>query len=131
MDKLVRRTDCDWLSRARRRDMRRHIFKRVVLRATSTVGTLCVIGLLSFAGGVCHAADGGDAPSQMPLHSEIRSGGVLAESYVYHRQSPGQMTCVARSVEPAGGWYGYGFPVSTFRWGWFGEWFSVIWKDVE
>jgi hypothetical protein len=112
--------------------MRRQICKRVDLRAFSIVGTLCVVGLLLTVGGVCQAADGGDAPSQIPVRPEIRSGGVLEESYVYHRQSPGHMAGAARSVEPAGGWYGYGFPVSTFRWGWFGAahyYPTVFWHD--
>jgi hypothetical protein len=100
--------------------MRRLISKRVVHRAVSTVGTLLVVGAFLAIHGVCHAADGGDAPPQMAPGPEIRSGGVIEESYVYHRQSPAHATGAARSVEPAGGWYGYGFPVSTFRWGWFG-----------
>jgi hypothetical protein len=57
---------------------------------------------------------------------------VLEESYVYHRQQPAQTASAARSVEPAGGWYGYGFPVSTFRWGWFGAahyYPTVFWHE--
>ena len=45
--------------------------------------------------------------------SRVRCETVLDQSYRYHRQ-----------IEPtsarAGGWYGYGFPVETYRWGWFG-----------
>lgn len=47
--------------------------------------------------------------------SDVRYGGALAESYEYHRQ-PGH---VAAHTSPSG-WYGYGFPVSSYRWGWFG-----------
>jgi hypothetical protein len=114
--------------------MRRHISlsRRVVHRATSALYTLVVIGTLSIAAGVSRAAVSGDAPPPQPLGREIRSGGVLEESYVYHRQPPMQTAGVARSVEPAGGWYGYGFPVSTFRWGWFGAahyYPTVFWHD--
>jgi hypothetical protein len=82
--------------------------------------------MLSLAGRACFAADAGEAPPQTPLRPEIRSGGVIEESYVYHRQQTARMASAARSVEPAGGWYGYGFPVSTFRWGWFGAVVRVL-----
>jgi hypothetical protein len=100
--------------------MRWHISERIVYRARATVGVLVVVVLLSIGRNVCRAEDGGDAPPQMPLHSEIRSGGVLEESYAYHRQPPARVAGAAKIVVPASGWYGYGFPVSTFRWGWFG-----------
>jgi hypothetical protein len=63
------------------------------------------------------------------LRSAIRSGGVIEESYVYHRQQPARALGATKSVEPAGGWYGYGFPVSTFRWGWFGaaHYYPFVW----
>jgi hypothetical protein len=54
-----------------------------------------------------------------------RAGGVLQESFPYHRpgvgdpDSAGQISPRA-TIAPPGGWYGYGFPVQTFRWGWFG-----------
>lgn len=100
--------------------MLRHICQRAVRRATSGVFTLLVVGAVFVAVGVSRAANSGEVPPQMPLRPEIRSGGVLEGSYVYHRQQPARKAGAARSVEPAGGWYGYGFPVSTFRWGWFG-----------
>lgn len=46
---------------------------------------------------------------------DVRYGGVLAESYAYHQQM-GQ----PKSIAPPGGAYQYGFPVQTYRWGWFG-----------
>ena len=95
------------------------ISQRVVHRATSALGALAIFGMLSTRVGVSRAADSVDAPPQLPLRQEIRSGGVIEESYVYHRQQPVHTAGAVRSVEPAGGWYGYGFPVSTFRWGWF------------
>jgi hypothetical protein len=79
---------------------------------------------------VCRAADGGDdpPPAYQPQY-EMRSGGVLEESYDYHRQQPMPMATAPRTIEPAGGWYGYGFPVSTFRWGWFGaaHYYPFVW----
>jgi hypothetical protein len=56
---------------------------------------------------------GSPAPAN-PL-VDTRSGGVLQESYDYQRgeQAPGL-------ISPATGWYHYGFPVNTYRWGWFG-----------
>jgi hypothetical protein len=100
--------------------MRRCISQRVVHRATSALGSLAVFGMLSMAASTSRAADSVVAPPQLPLQQEIRSGGVIEESYLYHRQPATRIAGTARSVEPAGGWYGYGFPVSTFRWGWFG-----------
>jgi hypothetical protein len=80
---------------------------------------------LAIAADVCRAMD--DAPPPL-LRAEMRSGGVIEESYNYHRQ-PARMSVAARSIEPAGGWYGYGFPVSTFRWGWFGaaHYYPFVW----
>ena len=68
----------------------------------------------------------------LPAHQsqpDVRSGGVLEESYRYH---PAQAMCPTganRTIEPAGGWYGYGFPVQTFRWGSFGaaHYYPYVW----
>jgi hypothetical protein len=56
---------------------------------------------------------------------DARAGGVLQESFQYHRQGYGATNLVSpygphSTNSPAGGWYGYGFPVQTYRWGWFG-----------
>ena len=48
------------------------------------------------------------------------SGGVLAESYHYHRQGEAHGRQAHPTIAPEAGWYGYGFPVQTYRWGWFG-----------
>jgi hypothetical protein len=112
--------------------MRWHISRRVIHRATSAVCTLVAAGILSLAANASRATENAVAPPPLPLGHEVRSGGVLEESYVYHRQPPMQPASTARSVEPAGGWYGYGFPVSTFRWGWFGAahyYPTVFWHD--
>src|SRR5262245_55743567 len=106
--------------------MCRRICRRAVRRAGAALGVLVVFGALSFAAGVSQAADS-DPPPTFPPRQEVRSGGVIQESYVYHRQPPARMT--SRCIEPAGGWYGYGFPVSTFRWGWFGasHYYPTVW----
>jgi hypothetical protein len=106
--------------------MRRHILNRDGERTTSLISAVVVLGLLAISG-VCRAADGyGEAVPPTP-RATIRSGGVLEESYTYHRQP--QSYAQARTVEPAGGWYGYGFPVRTVRWGWFGaeHYYPTVW----
>jgi hypothetical protein len=111
--------------------MCRRISQRIVHRATLVFSALVVFGTLSIAVDASRAV-ASDTLSPLPPRQEIRSGGVLEESYVYHRQQPMQLAGAARSVEPAGGWYGYGFPVSTFRWGWFGAahyYPTVFWHD--
>ena len=55
-------------------------------------------------------------PPQYEPQVDVRNGGVLAESYGYHRHQTARPT----TYPPKNGWYGYGFPVNTFRWGWFG-----------
>jgi hypothetical protein len=109
--------------------MREHISKRIFLRARAAVLTFAAAGMLSTITAACRAQDSNDAPTQPPLRPAIRSGGVLEESYVYHRQQPTRALGATKSVEPAGGWYGYGFPVSTFRWGWFGaaHYYPFVW----
>jgi hypothetical protein len=73
-------------------------------------------------------AEDADPPPWYPPQSEVRSGGVLEESYNYHRQ-PTRMAAASPCIEPASGWYGYGFPVQTFRWGWFGaaHYYPTVW----
>ena len=104
------------------------ISQRFICSTTSIIRTLTIAGaLLLVAGSV--RADERDLPPPAPRGAVIRSGGVVEESFVYHRQQPATAT---RSIEPAGGWYGYGFPVSTFRWGWFGAahyYPTVFWHD--
>jgi hypothetical protein len=51
---------------------------------------------------------------------DIRNGGALDASYSYHRQVQANQSVRPGPYPPPGGWYGYGFPVSTYRWGWFG-----------
>jgi hypothetical protein len=53
-------------------------------------------------------------------HAEPAPPGVLDDSYRYHRlgELPGKTP--HPTIAPTGGWYGYGFPVQSHRWGWFG-----------
>jgi hypothetical protein len=60
-----------------------------------------------------------DDPLPHAAQTDMRMGGVLAESFQYHRQGPGTFVPHA-TIAPPNGWYGYGFPVQTYRWGWFG-----------
>jgi hypothetical protein len=55
---------------------------------------------------------------------DTRSGGVLQESYDYQRGGP-----APGLISPATPWYHYGFPVSTYRWGWFGaeHYYPTVW----
>jgi hypothetical protein len=110
-----------------------------------------IVAVIMICGGALSAAraDGSDGvPAFFQPAAEVRSGGVLEESYAYHRQSMTWPNGEAPSplphstqlmvgtpggrggrVVPAGGWYGYGFPVRTFRWGWFGarHYYPTVW----
>jgi hypothetical protein len=109
--------------------MRRHNSECGVLCARAARRALVFAGMLVSVAATCRAQETADAPPQPPLRPAIRSGGVIAESYVYHRQQPTRALGTTKSIEPAGGWYGYGFPVSTFRWGWFGaaHYYPFVW----
>jgi hypothetical protein len=112
--------------------MRRYFSECEFLRTHAAIRATVVAGTFLLVAAVCHAQEGNDAPAPASLRPAIRSGGVIEESYIYHRQQPTRPLGAAKSVEPAGGWYGYGFPVSTFRWGWFGAahyYPSVWWHD--
>lgn len=104
--------------------------QRCIHRAAITVRFFAVVTTVLCLTRLSRAGSEPLLPQQSPRGAEVRSGGVMEESFVYHRQA--QAAPVARSVEPAGGWYGYGFPVSTFRWGWFGAahyYPTVFWHD--
>jgi hypothetical protein len=59
-------------------------------------------------------------PGSNAVHSETPPRSVLEESFRYHRQGNATEKVAHPTVAPSGGWYGYGFPVETHRWGWFG-----------
>jgi hypothetical protein len=45
---------------------------------------------------------------------------VLDDSYRYHRFGELPENTPHSTIAPTGGWYRYGFPVQSHRWGWFG-----------
>lgn len=61
-------------------------------------------------GGPPAVEQGGNGPQ-----TDMRWGGALEQSYQYHRQGPN-----GNLISPATGWHHYGFPVPSYRWGWFG-----------
>ena len=98
-----------------------------------------LLALMLFAGNAS-AARGEGAVATDSSQPDVRSGGVLEESYNYHRTQPVWLAgAEASSPLPSpgvkgncnapGGWYGYGFPVTTFRWGWFGaeHYYPTVW----
>ena len=99
--------------------MRKHSF---------TLGALA-LAIAWGAGSSAFAQAFAQAPTQAPASAgptlydpqvDVRNGGVLDESYGYHRQRQANQSVRPGPYPPQGGWYGYGFPVSTYRWGWFG-----------
>jgi hypothetical protein len=90
---------------------------------------VAVLAITSAAASTSSAQALGQHPVQNPRPGDptlyepqvdIRNGGVLDASYGYHRQAQANQSVRPGPYPPAGGWYGYGFPVSTYRWGWFG-----------
>ncbi len=90
--------------------------------------SFCTLSLVLLTCGTsfCMTAETG-APATPPTNpsmgtQSVRSGGKLEQSYNYHRQSATQPTPVTAAVGSArsGGWYHYGFPVESYRWGYFG-----------
>jgi hypothetical protein len=52
--------------------------------------------------------------------ADIRAGGVIDVSYNYHQQPTSGNGAVGHELMSPSPWYGWGFPVQTYRWGWFG-----------
>jgi hypothetical protein len=50
----------------------------------------------------------------------IRSGGILNESFDYHHPQPMRSAIELGGIPHATGWYNYGFPMRSYRWGYFG-----------
>jgi hypothetical protein len=84
------------------------------LTLSGCFAALMLLGLLTTSAIAQGPPYNGPAPSG-PL-IDNRSGGVLQESYDYQRGGP----AAPGLISPATPWYHYGFPVSTYRWGWFG-----------
>lgn len=76
----------------------------------------------SFSLGAENAAPATPPANQATSPQSVRSGGKLEQSYNYHRQPAAQPVSAAANAESArsGGWYHYGFPVESYRWGYFG-----------
>jgi hypothetical protein len=77
-----------------------------------------LITSLLFAGASTVRAQ--DLPPHSPpadVRVDLREGGVVSDSYGYHRYGA---PLAGQTIPRPGGWYGYGFPVKTYRWGWFG-----------
>jgi hypothetical protein len=53
-------------------------------------------------------------------HFEPPPRSLLEDSHRYHRfgELPGKTP--HPTIAPTDGWYGYGFPAQSYRWGWFG-----------
>jgi hypothetical protein len=54
------------------------------------------------------------------VHAEPFPPSVLDDSFRYHRFGGLSEKAPHPTIAPTGGWYGYGFPAQTHRWGWFG-----------
>jgi hypothetical protein len=65
-------------------------------------------------------------PPQANAAESVRSGGKIEESYEYHLRQAGVPSQPMRSaielggIPQANGWYNYGFPMRSYRYGWFG-----------
>jgi hypothetical protein len=71
-------------------------------------------------------------PAQYGGATTYRSGGVIEDSYYYHHLGPMRSAIEAGGIPQANGWYEYGFPMQSYRWGWFGaerHYPRVIWHD--
>ncbi len=81
---------------------------------------------------VLRAQDVGGPPAQYGGATTFRSGGVIEDSYYYHHLGPMRSAIEAGGIPQANGWYEYGFPMQSYRWGWFGaerHYPRVIWHD--
>lgn len=72
--------------------------------------------LMALSWRTAHAQEPG-AVQMAPFSAQedLRWGGAIEESYQYHRQSP-----TAAQGPTAATPYRWGFPVESYRWGWFG-----------
>jgi hypothetical protein len=79
------------------------------------------IGALLLISHSCWADN--DAPPA-PVHTDgammMRPGGVLNQSFDYHHPQPMRSAIEMGAIPQANGWYEYGFPMQSYRWGWFG-----------
>ncbi len=99
--------------------MRKRVFTLSILAFAVTWG-VCTSALAQALAPPPTQATAPTDPTLYDPQVDIRNGGVLDESYGYHRQAQENQSVRPGPYPPKGGWYGYGFPVSTYRWGWFG-----------
>jgi hypothetical protein len=101
--------------------------------ASGSIIGRAVVALLLTASGIAHAQEEAlPPPGQGDGATTIRSGGVIADSYYYHHLGPMRSAIEAGGIPQANGWYEYGFPMQSYRWGWFGaerHYPRVIWHD--
>jgi hypothetical protein len=86
-------------------------------------GTRGVLFMFAVATALCVQTAGGEEVHKSQTASdaaEIQPHSVLEESFRYHRLGEAQEKVAHPTIAPGGGWYRYGFPVQTRRWGWFG-----------
>jgi hypothetical protein len=98
---------------------------RHAIRFRQSLAVAFLLG--TFAGSALADVRLNAGPTPVAPLVDTRSGGVLAESYDYQRGGPS-----TGLISPASGWYHYGFPVSTYRWGWFGAehyYPTVLWHQ--
>jgi hypothetical protein len=89
------------------------------MRVAFVSAVLCVSHVTSCEAAQPSVHTNGRATAPAP-QSDVRSGGVLEESFGYHRKTDAALSAQHPTIAPTGGWYGYGFPVKGYRWGWFG-----------
>jgi hypothetical protein len=89
---------------------------------------LFVVALIAmtFSHKLATAEESLPTPPQTSAAETARSGGTVEESYYYHLQHSGVPLEPMRSsierggIPQANGWYNYGFPMRSYRYGWFG-----------
>jgi hypothetical protein len=77
-------------------------------------GLIAFIALAARAPAQSHEAPAAEQVADSP-QTDMRWGGALEKSFQYYRQGPN-----GNLLSPATGWNHYGFPVASYRWGWFG-----------
>jgi hypothetical protein len=110
------------------------IFAALFLSGTLSASALAQAPPCNTAPQFCHTEYGPpqyNPPDYNPL-VDTRCGGVLQQSFDYQRGGQGPPPAPAPApglISPATPWYHYGFPVSTYRWGWFGaeHYYPTVW----
>jgi hypothetical protein len=101
-------------------------------RGFSARSLLVGVVVTLFSGEVVRAQQELPPPAQKNDATVSRSGGALEYSYDYHHLQPMRSQIEMGAIPQANGWYEYGFPMQSYRWGWFGaerHYPRVIWHD--